>query len=195
MSKANSLGPIDWIKASFRALTEHGPEAVRVEKLARELGVTKGSFYWHFADLPALQTAMLEHWRDVATETIIHRSEESDAPIATILENLLMEAVSNPATDYGGPQAESAIRGWARSHTTAAETVRQVDRRRLGFLERKLKATGVKPRAAKQCAALYYSTLIGAEQLSETAPLTRKSIQSYVSFLLRGAGTGKSQGE
>ena len=59
------LGPEDWVMAGFRALAADGPQAVRAETLARGLGATKGSFYWHFKDLAALHQAMRN--RPVAT--------------------------------------------------------------------------------------------------------------------------------
>ena len=129
MGNAKSLEPTDWIKAAFRALTAGGPQAVRVEKLARDLGVTKGSFYWHFDDLSALQSAMLAHWQSVSTDDVIGMAEEAETDLAVLLEGLLIEAVSGAAADYGGPLAEMAIREWARSHAGAAHAARA--RRRL----------------------------------------------------------------
>lgn len=52
----------DWIQAGFALIVDGGPNALRVDKLCERLGVTKGSFYWHFADLPAYRTALLEAW-------------------------------------------------------------------------------------------------------------------------------------
>lgn len=67
MAKRNSLTTDDWIRAGFRALTSGGPQAIKVEAIARRLHVSKGSFYWHFKDLSALQGAMLAHWLHSAT--------------------------------------------------------------------------------------------------------------------------------
>lgn len=185
MSKTKSLDPTDWIKAAFRALTAGGPEAVRVEKLARDLGVTKGSFYWHFEDLPALQAAMLAHWQDVATGHVIAQAEEAGTGLETLLTGLLTEAASGQSVDYGGPLAEAAIREWARSHAGAAEAVAGVDARRLSFLQKKFEDRGFAPSVAGQRAVLFYAALIGAEILSATAPLSSETIAVFARDLLR----------
>ena len=69
----------DWLAAGFLALSRDGPTALRAEALARKLKTTKGSFYWHFADLPAFKQAMLTLWREkVAGEIIAEVMEEED---------------------------------------------------------------------------------------------------------------------
>ena len=191
MSKAKTLDPTDWIKAAFRALTAGGPEAVRVEKLARDLGVTKGSFYWHFKDLPGLQAAMLAHWQDVATGEVIEQAEEAGTGLEALLAGLLTMSVSGQAKDYGGALAEAAIREWARSHAGAAEAVLEVDTRRLSYLKRKFQERGFAPSVARQRAALFYSTLVGAEILSATAALSAETIEAFTRDLLRNDRTGR----
>src|ERR1700759_3552223 len=52
----------DWIQAGFAILADGGPNALRVDRLCERLGVTKGSFYWHFADLATYRTALIEAW-------------------------------------------------------------------------------------------------------------------------------------
>ena len=52
----------DWLAAALAALLKAGPEGVHVEPLATSLGVTKGSFYWHFEDLQALLSSVIDHW-------------------------------------------------------------------------------------------------------------------------------------
>src|SRR4051812_49828529 len=61
----------DWIAAGLKALARGGPEAVRVEPLARELGATKGSFYWHFQDRAALLQALLDDWERMVVDEVI----------------------------------------------------------------------------------------------------------------------------
>jgi len=193
MSKSKSLDPTDWIKAAFRALTAGGPGAVRVEKLARDLGVTKGSFYWHFEDLPALQAAMLAHWQDVATADVIAQAEAAGTDPETLMTAILTQAVHGPAEEYGGALAEAAIREWARSHVGAAEAVAAVDRRRLSFLQEKFEDRGLGETAAGQRAALFYATLVGAELLSATAALSPDTIRAFVRGVLIHDPTGGLQ--
>jgi len=62
-----------WVHAALQALAAGGPDAVRVEALAVSLGVSKGGFYWHFADRQALLEEMLDTWEKTGTEDIIAR--------------------------------------------------------------------------------------------------------------------------
>src|SRR5882672_4359513 len=64
-----------WIEAGLRALAAGGPDAVRIEPLAKALGVTRGGFYWHFADRDALLREMLDTWERAATDEVIERVE------------------------------------------------------------------------------------------------------------------------
>jgi AcrR family transcriptional regulator len=66
-----ALTRADWAEAALRALVRDGLKGVAVEPLARELGTTKGSFYWHFADRAALIEATLEHWEHRATTEML----------------------------------------------------------------------------------------------------------------------------
>jgi len=69
-----------WIDAGFRALTEKGPQALKAEPLARGLNTTKGSFYWHFKDVPAFQAEMLACWEKQATQDIIEARADHRYP-------------------------------------------------------------------------------------------------------------------
>ncbi len=64
-----------WIEAGLRALAAGGPDAVRIDQLAKSLGTSRGSFYWHFADRDALLTALLDTWERAATDEVIQRVE------------------------------------------------------------------------------------------------------------------------
>src|SRR5438046_5361412 len=64
-----------WVQEGLRALGVGGPDAVRIEKLARALGVTKGGFYWHFDGRPALLEEMLDAWERVVIDDVIERVE------------------------------------------------------------------------------------------------------------------------
>jgi len=80
-SKATRLDAAAWIAAAFDALADGGIDAVRVEPLAKALGITKGSFYWHFADRRALLDAMLRHFEDPALGGFFFTSDDHEALI------------------------------------------------------------------------------------------------------------------
>src|ERR1700749_79260 len=123
----DQLSPKDWLDQALRALAKHGFTALKAEPLAKEMGVSRGSFYWHFADVSAFHRAILEHWRDVAVERII-ADIEALPPGGNALQTLLNRA-------FGGkpPLLESAMRSWAARDPTARSAVEAVDARRMSY--------------------------------------------------------------
>src|SRR6266481_2421615 len=71
----NQLTARDWLRQGLKTLARSGFTALKAEPLAKALGVSRGSFYWHFASLGAFHAAILKHWRDVAAEQIIANLE------------------------------------------------------------------------------------------------------------------------
>src|SRR5438128_3546763 len=68
---ADQLSAQDWVDLGLKTLARSGFTALKAEPLAKAMGVSRGSFYWHFADIGAYHAAILERWREVATEQII----------------------------------------------------------------------------------------------------------------------------
>jgi AcrR family transcriptional regulator len=165
MRHADTLTPDNWIVAGFRALTAGGPQAIKIEAIARELGVSKGSFYWHFKDAPAFKRAMLAHWTGIATRDIISEVTESSPDSRGQLRRLVEIATDNRSDPYGGKLAEAAIRDWARYDADAASTVRAIDQQRLAFLQSLFAASGVPAARAASFANILFGAFIGLEQL------------------------------
>lgn len=168
------LAPADWIMAGFRALAADGPQAVRVEALARELNATKGSFYWHFKDLGALHQAMLDAWAELAGSeiTAAARAAELD-PRARILR--LADLVSVlPEAEVAGGALEPAVRDWGRTDPRARAVLARVDRRRIEALCELFAEAGLAPEAADEAAAAFYGALIGLESLRGSAGLAMR---------------------
>ena len=179
------LQPSDWVWAGFRALVQGGPQALRVESIARELATTKGSFYWHFTDLAALKATMLEAWEQVATTDITTAVRQSGLPALQQL-LLLVEKVSVPPdAQAGGDAVEPAIRDWCRTDLMARQVLERVDRQRLADLRDFFGAAGLTPTASRQAAAVFYATVIGLESLRLTAGITmREPLRAVVKQLL-----------
>ncbi|MEY2449449.1 MAG: hypothetical protein QOH79_2925 [Acidimicrobiaceae bacterium] len=119
-----------WVAAALKALAAGGPDAVRVEVLARTLGVTKGGFYWHFDDRQALLDEMLGTWERVLIDEVIERVEADDGDARERLRRLFALASSN----RGLLKVEIAIRDWARREKSVAARLRRVDNRRMEYL-------------------------------------------------------------
>lgn len=119
-----------WIDAGLGALASGGPDAVRVETLAQELGVTKGGFYWHFTDRNGLLEEMLDRWERVMVDAVIDEVESRGGDAASRLRRLFgLGASVDDLLDI-----ELAIRDWSRRDAGVAERVRRVDNRRMDYL-------------------------------------------------------------
>ena len=124
-----------WIDEGLRALGAGGPDAVRIEPLATALGVTRGGFYWHFADRRALLEAMLDTWERRSTDEVIQRVERAGgdprakarrAGALTFNDELLL--------------IDLAVRDWSRRDPAVAARLRRVDNRRIEYLRSLLAA-------------------------------------------------------
>ena len=148
----------EWIAGAFMALCEGGIDGLRVEPLAKRLGVTKGSFYHHFENRRALHLAMLDEWERLGTIQIIDTVEHAAIDPADQLRALAHETMKvNSIADA----IEVSIRAWGATDEIVAESVSRVDDRRLGFVVVLLRQIGFAPPLAKRRAKLMYRLLIG----------------------------------
>lgn len=120
----------EWIDQALTALAAGGPEAIRVEVLARELGVTKGGFYWQFEGRAALLAAMLDTWEQSVVDQVIEQVDRGGGDARARLARLFALAGSSREL----PRIELAIRNWARNDAEVAERLRRVDNRRMSYL-------------------------------------------------------------
>ena len=160
--KAARLDAEAWIAAAFDALADGGVDAVRVEPLAKALGITKGSFYWHFTDRRALLEAMLESWTVGRIAAIREQATARGAPEAVLGD--LADLYTRHA-NLRGLTIELAIRSLARTDEAAAKAVRSVDRERLRHVGELFGALGWPDGQAQERAILFYSYLFGQSLL------------------------------
>jgi len=148
----------EWIGGAFAALTNGGIDALRVEPLAKSMGVTKGSFYHHFENRRALHLAMLEEWERRGTEQII---DDVEGVASTPQEQLRALVAATFAADPAGDAVETSIRSWAAIDQAVQAAVERVDGRRLGYVAGLLRAAGMPKGLAERRARLMYRVLIG----------------------------------
>jgi AcrR family transcriptional regulator len=103
---------------------------VRVEALAKKLGVSKGGFYWHFADRPALLREMLDAWEKMAIDDVIERVDAAGGDGRA----KLMRLFDLASGGTGLLKVDLAVRDWARRDTTVARRLRRADNRRFDYL-------------------------------------------------------------
>jgi AcrR family transcriptional regulator len=121
-----------WVEAGLKALGDGGPEAVRVEPLAKSLGVTKGSFYWHFDGSQALLEELLDAWERTMIDEVVERVEREGGDAKGRLRELFSLAASGARVGLMG--TELAIRDWARHDEAVATRLRRVDNRRMDYM-------------------------------------------------------------
>lgn len=160
----NRLDKSDWIAAGLKALQADGIDAVRVEPLAAKLKVTKGSFYWHFKDRPALLSALLECWQRRATNAIIDEVETVGGPAKAQLRKLFEIVLQADG------RLEMAIRNWAKTDKAAARAVKSIDKKRIGYVANLFEDDGFTAPEARMRARFAYFALIGQYTIAESGP-------------------------
>jgi AcrR family transcriptional regulator len=162
----DQLSVQDWLDQGLKTLAESGFTALKAEPLAKAMGVSRGSFYWHFGDIGAFHAAILKYWREVAAERVIANLEaasDHDDPL------LLRRAFS------GRPALENAVRTWATVDPLARDAVQAIDQRRLNYVERLLKASGLSPSVARARAQILYWAFVGFAQSDKPLPRARQA--------------------
>lgn len=153
--RADQLSAIDWLDQGLKTLTKSGFTALKAEPMAKAMGVSRGSFYWHFEDVAAFHTALLRRWRETMTEQIIASLERlpgNESPINELLRRA-----------FGGNRLplEIAVRSWATVDPMARAAVHAIDRRRLSYMEAQFAAKGFSPGAAQARSQILYWAFLG----------------------------------
>jgi AcrR family transcriptional regulator len=145
-----------WIEAALQVLAARGIDGVRIEVLSKKLGVTKGSFYWHFKDRGTLLDSMLQEWRRRATVAIIERLEATHEPPLKRLHRLLRLPFDAQRAEYGA-DIELSIRLWGRHDSRPAAVLGEIDELRLRYIGGLLAQLGTPPEESRARAVLIYS--------------------------------------
>jgi AcrR family transcriptional regulator len=152
--KASPLQPDDWIRAAFARLAGDGIEAVRIELLARDLGVSKGSFYWHFQDREELLARMFDRWEkdenDWLDETVI--TPKAAARWARFVHH---------CTDLQLARLESAMRTWSRRDDRIAARISSIEKKRTAHIASVLRAIGFVAPVAESWAEMALLVYLG----------------------------------
>lgn len=130
-----------WLDAGMRALAETGPEALKAEPLARALGTTKGSFYWHFKDVEDYRSQLAERWKAISLEFLERIASATSDPTARL--HQIAHTISDDEEDERSGKAETAFRAWAKSDHTAANAIAEIDAARLQLVGTTLSSLGL----------------------------------------------------
>lgn len=158
------LSAEDWARAALAAFGDGGLSAVAVQPLAAQLGVTKGSFYWHFANRDALITAALELWEKVTTDGTIAAIEAEPDPAERL--KALFARVSFSAQHY---KVEVGVRS-ASDNPVVAAVLRRVERRRLDYTIDLFEQIGFSEAESVRRGILAYTAYVGHSEVASRLP-------------------------
>lgn len=161
------LSAEDWLLQGFVSLSEGGHSAIKAEVIAKQLNVSKGSFYWHFSNVPSYKSAMLSYWLEKGTLGIIDQVRSEDLSARDQLYRLISIGVQSSDYPFDEDRVEAAIREWAKHEVKAAEVVSKVESQRLKYLVDLFKEMGFSVSQSKQNARLLYAAMIGLPQLPD----------------------------
>jgi AcrR family transcriptional regulator len=164
-----------WFDAGFRRLAAQGPQGLKIMAIAEDMGVTKGSFYWHFKDLREYRTALLAEWERRFTEEIIQQSTNINGDIAT-----KMHTAIRAAEGVSDRRLLLVMRTWALHDPLVAKALAHADKLRVSYMASLFRELGWGKNEASTMAGFVYSAFMG-RMLWVDGPLST----SQREFLLR----------
>lgn len=153
---------LGWIEQGLRALAAGGPDAVRIEALAKELGVTKGGFYGHFPHRSAFLVEILDTWERRSTDDVVERVEREGGDVAAKVRRAGVLTFSHDAL----LRVDLAVRDWARRDPDVAVRLRRVDNRRMEYLRSLFGAQLADEVEIEARSLLAFSLMIGPHYIS-----------------------------
>lgn len=171
------LSAEDWERGALELIGEAGVGALAVEALARRLGVTKGSFYWHFRNRGALFEAALQRWEEHDEAEVLAKIE----PIAD--PRLRLRAMFDfVARELPSHRIYAALLK-ALDHPAVVELMARVSARRMDFLAAAYREAGMKPAQAQHRARLTYAAYVGFMQINMTLGLPRLGHDEFDAYV------------
>jgi AcrR family transcriptional regulator len=176
-AERSRLSAADWEGAALDLIAEHGVFAVAVEPLARRLGVTKGSFYWHFANRDALLEATLRRWEQADAEVLMSQVDRIVDP-----RERLVELFRRTSREMRSHVIYSALLK-ALDHPAVQPVMQRVSQRRIQYLAVAFRSLGLARREATDRARLAYSAYVGFLQLMLQLRLQRMASAEFEGYV------------
>ncbi|MBJ7498124.1 MULTISPECIES: TetR/AcrR family transcriptional regulator [Sphingomonadales] len=165
-----------WLKHTLKTIGEVGVANIQIESLAKDLNVTKGSFYWHFKGRDALLNDALSYWYETATRIIGRAANRSFSdPIDRL--RYFFSLAFNQRYDVPGGPVERALQEWARVSEAASKTTQRVDQERIRLIADAYIELGKSEVDARRIATMALGQIIGLNVLSRSEP--REDLTDY----------------
>jgi|TARA_Y100000815_G_scaffold274653_1_gene309495 AcrR family transcriptional regulator len=187
--KESPLNEQDWVQAALQILINENVRGIKIDTLCAKLGVTKGSFYWHFKTRSDLLGAMLSHWRKKMTLNVIRSiSISGDNPRARLRSLFSLPRRKNSP---GFAQIETSIRDWARRVEMPRKAVAEVDEIRFDYITKLFRDMGHPPEEARKRAYLAYCLIMGDSILhSSIDPMSQEEFLEKALAMTTGVAQG-----
>jgi AcrR family transcriptional regulator len=180
-NERTTLSAEDWEREALELISEQGVQALAVEPLARRMGITKGSFYWHFTSRESLLEKALNRWEEHDSRNLNRSLGEIDHPRDRLVsffrrvgkEKLTHEVYSELCAAAGHPQVEPVLE--------------RVANRRMKHLSTAFEELGMNAKAARYQARLTYSVYLGFLQLQkqhQTPSLSSEDFDAYIEHVI-----------
>ena len=157
----------DWIDAGLELLVGKGVDHVKITRLADALGVTRGSFYWHFKDRDDLLLALVEEWENRNTKALIDVLPDSEDITEVLLEIFVLWTSDEPFA----PRLDAAMRDWARRSDTVKQAVSRADSERVKAIAKAFECAGFEASEAFIRARVLYFAQVGYYAMEVKEPL------------------------
>ncbi|GAB4201267.1 MAG: TetR/AcrR family transcriptional regulator [Wenzhouxiangellaceae bacterium] len=171
-----SLSPADWEQGALELIAEKGVAGLRVEPLARRMGITKGSFYWHFSDRDALLRKALQRWEELDDQHLSVFENSTDDPLDNL--RAFFRRTSRQQLTH---RVYSALLAGSQDVTIRA-VLRRVTERRLAFLTKAYERLGYASGRAALHAQLTYNAYVGLIQLMPQGMAPAPDTTAYDSY-------------
>jgi len=183
MDRTEALSRDRWLDEALKVLAAAGHQALRAEPLAKRLGISRGSFYWHFKDVAEFHRAVLERWELASVDRPLARSTRpgGDGSPDADLRRLIEIAFTSPTA------LERAVHAWAAVFPPAAAAVAGVNRRRTALLADMFARAGATAREAGARAGILYWAYLGY-MASSDGPASSGWISEIRGRFLAGLG-------
>jgi len=178
------LSRADWVQGAYEALGDRGISAITVDALAQRLGVTKGSFYWHFRDSEDLLGAVVAHWEELAVDRVLGDLLQLGSPCAVIRRIISHTVGIEDPERRLRYRVEAVMAAMAEWHPIVRPVYTRVMQRRLNGLSVLYLATGMTAPEAARAGELAVVTLVGIYPLLISRPATTEADTERLTELL-----------
>lgn len=173
------LSKQQWLDFSLKELTKYGHAQLSANRLSSKLGVSRGSFYWHFKDITDFEVSLLKRWSELTTENTIqdlNTVESSQLRLLTLVQRAM----------EGNMKLERAIRSWAISDSSVAKVVQGVDFQRVKYIESILQSMNVDSVDVMPRARMLYWASLGHMMLPENhnVDLSAEQLDRFTNLLM-----------